>query len=73
MAEVVPTHQGADLRDHFDAGYTLNDLKVAEVGRLREVAEAVEPSDFTDAGYLTHEERAQIRNWRPTVVPRSAS
>lgn len=75
VREVVPSHQGADLRDHLDAGYSLADLKPGGVGRLREVAASVEPSGFTRAGYMTDEERDEIRNWRSRVkvVPRSAS
>jgi hypothetical protein len=47
VREVVPTHRGADLRDHLEAGYRLRDLRNADLDRLREVAttRAGDPSD----------------------------
>lgn len=39
VREVVPSHDGADLRDHLEAGYRFKDLRRADLGRLREVAQ----------------------------------
>lgn len=71
VREVVPTHRGADLRDHFAAGYGVRDLRRADLDQLREVASTStgDPSEGSwgeDA--CTPEELEQIRNWRPTLV-----
>ncbi|MBF4768336.1 hypothetical protein ISU10_11215 [Nocardioides agariphilus] len=67
VREVTPTHPGADLRDHLEAGYRLSDLRAADVDELREVAATVTGS--LDEGSwpdgLTPEERRQIATWRP--------
>lgn len=75
VCEVAPTHPGADLRDHLDAGFRLRDLKRADLGRLRELrdmAAEAKPSPGTGSwpDDLTPEERDQIKNWRPQVVRR---
>ena len=71
VREVCPSHDGADLRDHLEAGYGLRDLRPADLDRLRDVAEAStgDPSEGSWAR-ATPEEIAELKNWRPTLVTR---
>lgn len=62
VAEVAPTHPGADLRDHLEAGYGVRDLRRADLGRLREVAATATPTN--SAGSWPRD----IRRWRPRVA-----
>lgn len=70
VREVAPTHPGADLRDHLDAGYKLRDLRRGSLARLRELAAGVTPATFAADGYCTPEEIEQLKSWKPTVVSR---
>lgn len=76
VREVVPTHKGADLRDHIEAGYRLRDLRVADLDRLREIAPdqpPTGPGHWNEGSWewsTTPEEAEQIRNWKPKVVKR---
>jgi len=71
VREVSPPHQGADLRDHLEAGYRFGDLKRADLDRLREVAATV-TGDWSEGSWgVTSDEIEQIKNWRPTVVRRA--
>lgn len=72
VREVVPSHQGADLRDHLDAGYTLHDLRPADLGRLREAAvtanRETSPGGSWSYDDITPEEVASINHWMPRSV-----
>lgn len=76
VREVIPTHQGADLRDHIEAGHRLRDLRVADLDRLREIAPDQAPTGqghWSEGSWewtTTPEEAEQIRNWKPKVVKR---
>ena len=69
VAEVAPPHTGADLRDHFAAGFGFADLRRADLGRLREVAATADPAAD---GYMvaTPQEIADIKTWRPKRINR---
>lgn len=67
------SHPGADARDHFDAGYGVEDFERVSLRKMRELAATVTPATFTDDGYCTPEEIEQLRNWRPEVVARDKS
>lgn len=72
VGEVAPTHSGADLRDHLEAGYTLKELRRADLGRLRKVAANVTPANFAAEGYEDWPTSEQLKNWRPTRERRSS-
>lgn len=61
VVEVVPSHQGADLRDHLEAGHALDDLRPADLDRLRDLAATAtgEPDEGSWA-----DEADQVRHWR---------
>lgn len=75
VREVVPTHPGADLRDHLEAGFGVKDLRRADLGRLRAVAQTSTgaSSEGSWPYACTPEEAEQLRNWRPQVVSRPTS
>ena len=66
VREVLPRHQGADLRDHLDAGYTMRDLVQADLDRLRELAAA--SSGHPDEGSWP---TLGPGGWQPAVVSES--
>jgi hypothetical protein len=72
VREFALTHRGADLRDHLEAGYRLRDLRRSDLDQLREVAATVTGDQGEGSWAVTDEEVADLKNWRPTVVPRGA-
>jgi hypothetical protein len=68
----VPRKVGADARDHFEAGYTVEDFRPVSLPALRKVAATATPSNsagsWPDA--CTPEEIEQAKTWRPKTVPR---
>lgn len=70
VLEVTPTHKGADLRDHLEAGYPLSDLRSADVDRLRGVAVTTTGATSEGSWGVSPGEVADLKRWRPEVVPR---
>jgi hypothetical protein len=68
VCEVALTHRGADLRDHLEAGYGLDELRRADLDALREIAATAtgHPSEGSWGG--TAEERNQLATWRPVTI-----
>lgn len=73
VCEVVPRHVGADLRDHLDGGYGLDDLRVADLDLLRDMAAACTraASEGSWPERRTTDEAEDLKHWRPQVVRRS--
>jgi hypothetical protein len=71
VREVAPTHTGADLRDHLEAGYRLRDLRRADLDRLRDVA-ASDPTGEASEGSWPYDSNPgqDIKNWKPQRVRR---
>ncbi len=63
-----PAHKGADARDHFNAGYAVSDFQQADIAKLRDVAADATSTVFSEAGYLTPEELADLKHWRPVTI-----
>lgn len=68
---VSPTHRGADLRDHFEAGFTVKDLRRGDIAQLRELAETC--TDTYSDGSLSEEEVESIKNWKPISINKGTS
>jgi hypothetical protein len=73
VREVMPTHKGADLRDHFEAGYGMRALRRSDIDRLREIAATVRGDCSEGSWGVTPKEIAQLHRWRPKTERRSGS
>lgn len=61
---VAPSHKGADLRDHIEAGYDLGDLRRADLDQLRELADQ-STGDLCEGSWGHSAQDAEdIREWR---------